>query len=41
MKTREEIEQWLNENLPDGPENDREEGMQDALNWVLGITREL
>jgi len=36
MKTAQEIEDFLNKKLPDGPDNNYEEGAQDMANWILG-----
>lgn len=40
-RTEDEINEWLAENMPDGPTNDREEGIQEALDWVTGTSPEL
>ena len=37
MRTQAEIEEFLNTRLPDGPADERQEAVQDTLNWVLGI----
>jgi hypothetical protein len=40
MKTAKEVEQLLDEKLPDGPESDYAEGAQDMALWILGRRRE-
>lgn len=37
MRTDAEIEELLNSRLPDGPGTSFEEGVQVALDWVLGF----
>lgn len=36
MRTRDEIEAFLNRELADGADSSYEEGIQDALDWVTG-----
>ena len=38
MKDEDEIQEWLAANMPDGPESDRQEGIQAALDWVAGLS---
>lgn len=40
-RTDDEIQEWLSENMPDGPQDARQEGIQEALDWVLDAGMEL
>ena len=41
MKTDEEIETWLADHMPDGPETPYQQGTQDALDWATGHSSDL
>lgn len=36
MKTAEQIQQWLSDYMPAGPETQYEQGLQDMADWILG-----
>lgn len=38
MKTEQEIQDWLAKHMPDGPDSAYQQGIQDALDWVTGVT---
>jgi hypothetical protein len=38
MMTEQQVSDWLAEHMPDGPENDYQQGIQDAADFITGAS---